>query len=218
MSKTSTTTASVRMAAMVVGIAFLISVILVTIVDDLLLANFVIPGDTSALARDIETNPTIFLFASLGYLAVLVLDSIIGVGLYVVLRPVNWWMAALTGTLRLLYAGTLMTGVLALSFQMIDVHDYAVIKVVGYVFFAFHVLLLGFVVLVSRYFPKILGVLLMVAALTYAVFFIDSQMPESISILTMLTMAVAEIALFTWLLLKRKSLPDMGPSDVAGAA
>ena len=45
---------STSKAAMVVGIAFITSVFTVTLVDDFLLANFVVPGDTAALARDIE--------------------------------------------------------------------------------------------------------------------------------------------------------------------
>ena len=47
-------------AAMVVGIAFLTSVFIVTLVDDFLLANFVVPGDTEALAGDIEANGRLF--------------------------------------------------------------------------------------------------------------------------------------------------------------
>jgi len=71
-------------AAMVVGIAFIISVFIVTLVDDFLLANFVVPGDTEALASDIEANRRLFGLAVVGYLLVLVLDSIIGLALYVV--------------------------------------------------------------------------------------------------------------------------------------
>ena len=68
---------STSKAAMVVGIAFITSVIIVTLVDDFLLANFVVPGDTAALARDIEANGRLLGFAVVGYLLVLALDSII---------------------------------------------------------------------------------------------------------------------------------------------
>lgn len=203
---------------MVVGIAFLVSVLIVSLVDDFLLANFVVPGDTSALARGIEANPTVLLFASIGYLAVLVLDAIIGVGLYVILKPVNRRLAALTGALRLLYAGTLMIGVIALLFQTIEVDGYAAIKDVGYIFFASHIFLLGYVVFVSGYIPRTLGVLLIIASLTYAVFFIDIRLSEGILVLIMLTMAIAEIALCAWLLVKRDSLPEAGQSDLNGTA
>lgn len=208
MSNSSAVATSPRTAAVIVGAAFLVSVIIVTLVDDFLLANFVVPGDTAALARDIEVNPEVLLFASIGYVAVLVLDSIIGLGLYVVLKPVNKRLAALTGALRLLYAGALMAGVLALLLQIIDVYGYAAIKLVGYVFFAFHIFVLGCLVFVSGYIPKILGALLVIASFSYAVFFIDTRLPDPIPVLAMLTMAIAEIALCVWLILKRNSLPE----------
>ena len=86
---------STSKAAMVVGIAFITSIIIVTIVDDFLLANFVVPGDTVALAIDIESNGKLFGFAAVGYLLVLALDSIIGLALYVVLKPSNKNLALL---------------------------------------------------------------------------------------------------------------------------
>jgi len=89
---------STSKAAMVVGIAFITSIIFVTVVDDFLLANFVVPGDTAALARDIESNGKLFGFAVAGYLIVLVLDSIIGLALYVVLKPSNKNLALLMAT------------------------------------------------------------------------------------------------------------------------
>ena len=108
-------------AAMVVGIAFITSVFIVTLVDDFLLANFVVPGDTAALARDIDANGRLFGFAVVGYLLVLALDSIIGLALYVVLKPANKNLALLTAVLRLLYACILVSGLFALVFQIIDV-------------------------------------------------------------------------------------------------
>jgi len=217
-SKSLATAISAKIAATVVGIAFLASVLIVTLVDDFLLANFVVPGDTSALARDIEANPAVLVFASIGYLVVLVIDSIIGIGLYIVLNPVNRKLAALTGALRLLYAVVLMVGVLALLFQTIDAYGYAAIKGVGYIFFASHIFLLGYVVFVSGYIPRFLGVLLIVASLTYSIFLIDIEFPEHFLVLIMLTMAVAEIALCTWLLVKRNSLPEAGQRGLNGTA
>ncbi len=199
---------SPKTAAVIVSTAFFVSVVIVTLVDDFLLGNFVVPGDTAALARDIEVNPEVLLLASIGYVAVLVLDSIIGLGLYVVLKPVNMRLAALTGALRLLYAGVLMAGVLALLLQMTDAYGYATIKLVGYVFFAFHIFVLGCLVFVSRYIPKTLGALLVVASFSYVFFFIDTQLPDPFSVLVMLTMAIAEIALCVWLILKRNTLPE----------
>lgn len=198
---------SISKAAMVVGIAFITSVIIVTIVDDFLLANFVVPGDTAALAIDIESNGNRFGFAVTGYLLVLALDSIIGLALYVVLKPFNKNLALLTATLRLLYAGIVIGGLFALVIHVVDVFEYATIKLFGYIFFSLHIFVLGYSVFNSGYIPKILGVLLIIASFTYIVFFIDLHLSEIIEVIIMLTMAIAEFSLSIWLMVKRSRLP-----------
>lgn len=205
--KSSIAKLSTSKAALVVGIAFITSVIIVTIVDDVLLANFVVPGDTDALARDIEANRRLFFFAVVGYLFVLALDSTIGLALYVVLKPVNIRLAALTAFLRVLYACILAIGLFALVLQIIDVYGYAAIKLFGYIFFALHVFFLGYSVFKSGYIPKTIGILLIFASFTYIVFFVDLHLSEILEVITMLTMAIAELSLSIWLMVNRNRLP-----------
>ncbi|MDH5654967.1 MAG: DUF4386 domain-containing protein [Spirochaetia bacterium] len=199
---------STKKAAMTVGISFITSVIIVSIVDDFLLANFVVPGDTEKLASDIKANGKMFGFAAAGYLLVLVLDSVIGLALYVVLKPANKNRALLTSSLRLLYAFTLTIGTFALVFQIIDAYGYSSIKLVGYVFFALHIFVLGYSVLKSAYMPKSLGAFLILASFTYIIFFVDLHLPEALGIIFMLIMALAELSLSIWLIVKRNALPD----------
>lgn len=199
---------SLSKSAMIVGIAFITSVLIVTLVDDFILANFVIPGDTETLARDIEANGRLFGFAVVGYLLVLTLDSIIGLALYVVLKPTNKKLASLTAILRLLYACTLAIGLFALVFQIIDVYGYATIKLFGYVFFALHIFVLGYAVIKSGYIPNSLGILLILASFTYIVFFVDFHLPETVQVLIMFTMLIAELSLSIWLMAKRNRLPE----------
>lgn len=198
---------STSKAALVAGVAFITSVIIVTVVDDVLLANFVVPGDTDALARDIEENGRLFFFAVVGYLLVLALDSIIGLALYVVLKPTSIRLAVLTAVLRVLYACILAIGLFALVLQIIDVYGYAAIKLFGYIFFALHVFFLGYSVLKSGYIPKTIGLLLIFASFTYIVFFVDLHLSEILGVITMLTMALAEFSLCIWLIVKRNRLP-----------
>ena len=198
---------STSKAAMVVGVAFITSIVIVTLVDDFLLANFVVPGDTAALANDIRANGRIFGIAVVGYLLVLTLDSIIGLALYVVLKPANKKLALLTAVLRLLYAFILIIGLFALSLEIIDIYSYASIKLVGYLFFDCHIFVLGYAVFKSGYIPKSLGFLLVVASLTYIVFFVDFNLPKTLGLLIMLSMAVAELSLSIWLIVKRNGLP-----------
>ncbi len=199
---------SPRKAAMVVGVAFIASVFIVTYIDDFLLSNFVVPGDTAALASDIEAIGKLFDIAVVGYLLVLGLDSIIGLALYVVLKPANKKLALLTGVLRLLYACILAIGLFALAIQIIDVYGYASIKLFGYIFFAVHILILGYSVFKSGYIPKGLGILLMFASFTYIVFFVDIDLSKTIMVSIMSIMAIAELSLSIWLIVKRNRLPE----------
>jgi len=199
---------STSKAAMILGVAFITSVLIVTLVDDFLLANLVVPGDTEALARDIEANGRLFGFAVIGYLIVLALDSIIGLALYVVLKPANKNLALLTAVLRLLYVCILASGLFALVFQVIDVYGYASTKLFGYVFFALHIFVLGYSVFKSGYIPKSLGILLIIASFTYIVFFVDLDLPEISMVIMMLIMAIAELSLSIWLMVKRNSIPE----------
>ncbi|EAR01312.1 DUF4386 domain-containing protein [Maribacter sp. HTCC2170] len=201
------TNLTISKAAMLVGVAFITSAIIVTIVDDFLLANFVIPGDTAALANDIKANGRLFGYAVVGYLIVLALDATIALALYVVLKPANKKSALLTAALRLLYAFVLIFSLFGLALQIIDVYNYASLKLLGYVFFALHIFVLGYAVIKSGYIPKSLGILLVFASFTYIVFFVDFKLPETLGILIMSTMAVAELALSIWLIVKRNSLP-----------
>ena len=195
-------------AAMTVGIAFITSIVIVTVVDDFLLPNLVVPGDTVVLARDIESSRKLFGFAVFGYFLVLALDSIIGLALYVVLKQANRSLALLTATLRLLYASILAIGLFALVLQIVDVYGYATIQLFGYIFFSLHIFVLGYSVFKSGYIPKILGVLLVIASFTYIAFFIDLHLSEILEVIVMLTMAISEFSLSIWLMVKRKVLPE----------
>lgn len=200
---------SPRKAAMIVGISFITSVFIVTLIDDFLLANFVVPGDTEALANDIRDNGRLLGLAVVAYLFVLALDSIIGLALYVVLKPANKNLALLTAVLRLLYACTLAIGLFVMAFQIIDVYDYASIKLFGYIFFALHILVLGYSVFKSGYMPKSLGILLVFTSFTYIAFFVDNtNLPEILTISTMFIMLIAELSLSIWLMWRRNKLPE----------
>ncbi|MEO9870643.1 DUF4386 domain-containing protein [Maribacter dokdonensis] len=202
------TNLSASRAAMTVGVAFITSILLVTLIDDFILANFIVPGDTVALAKDIDAEGRLLGFAIVGYLIVLVLDAIIGLALYVVLKKANKNLALLTSILRVMYAFTLMIGLSALAFRIIDVYDYASVKLLGYVFFAFHIFVLGYSVFKSEYMPKTLGILLVIASFTYIVFFVDFHLTQTLGLIIMSTMAIAELSLSIWLMVKRNRLPE----------
>ena len=69
-------------------------------------------------------------------------------------------------------------------------------------------MVLGYTVFKSGYIPKSIGVLLILASFTYIVFFVDLNLPEAIMTTIMLIMALAELSLSVWLIVKRKRIPE----------
>lgn len=202
------TNLSPRRAALIAGLAFIVSVVFAVAVDDFLLANLVPPGDAAALDIDIRNDPDRLGVAALGYLLVLLLDVLIALCLFVVIRPASARLARAVSFLRVFYAGIVGAGVIALSFQVVDAYAYSAIKTVAYVFFVLHLLTLGLSVFRADYLPNVFSVGLLIGAAAYSVFFIDLQLPETANFAAMLIMAFAELSLFVWLIAGRNHLPS----------
>ena len=200
---------SQQKAAIVIGIAIIISYFLAFFVDDFLLPNFIRPGDTAALARDIKANEMLFGIAVIGYLCILTCDAVVALGLYVIFKPVNKNLALLTAVLRLIYVAFAIFGIFLLTSQIIDVYSYETIKLIGYIFFACHLFVTGYSVFKLGYIPRVLGVLLIAASFCYIIFYVNDLVPEALLLIIMLYMAVGEISLDIWLLLKNAKIHEM---------
>jgi hypothetical protein len=199
---------SQRKAAIAVGIAFLISLFLAILVGNFILPNFINPGDSAALANDIKANESLFHIAVVLYLIILALDVTIALALYIVLKPANKILASLSGIFRLLYAAIAVISVLALAFQFIDVYSYETIKLwIGYLFFTCHVFVTGYAVFKSGYIPRVLGILLIIAAFCYVMaFYVSFLVPMALLLICMVCMIVGELSLSLWLLLKSNKI------------
>jgi len=207
---------SQRKAAIVVGVAILAMFFLAIIVDNFILSNFIGPGDETALASDIEASQMRFGFAVAGYLIILMLDLAIALALYVILKPVNKILASLTAGFRLLYTVIMVIGVLALVFQFIDVRSYGNTKLIGYLFFTAHILVLGYSVLKSGYIPKGLGILLIIAFFCYIILLYgQSIVPEQLLPIVVIPAAIAELLLGIWLLWKGGKVSEERKIDVS---
>ena len=202
---------SQRKAAIVVGIAFIISLFLAIFVGNFILPNFINPGDAAVLANDINSNENLFNIAVFVYLIILALDTAIALALYIVLKPANKILAYLSGIFRLLYAAIAVISVLALAFQFIDVYSYEIMKLwIGYLFFTSHIFVTGYAVFKSGYIPRVLGVLLIIDSFCYIMaFYVSFLVPEALLLIFMVCMIIGELSLSLWLLLKSAKMSEM---------
>jgi hypothetical protein len=182
-----------------------------------------VPGDAAATAANIAENATLFRLAFVSDLVGITLYLALGMALYLLLRHVNGTVAAVMvlfvalGTaiysvnlLNHLAALTAATdgGADALFFLDLHAQGYNVAQV----YFGLWLLPLGYLALRSGYFPRPLGILLMVAAGTHLVevltHFLFPGVGEVAILLVQAPAVVAEFWMLGYLLIKSVRLPD----------
>jgi len=222
---------SQQYAAIVAGFGYLLIIVLGVFAEFFVRSTLVVPGDAAATVSNITANALLFRFGISGYLIAAVLDAVVALALYVLLEPVNRFVALLAAWFRLVHAIILGIALQSLfnvlhltsgadylaaltadqlSAQVmlsLDAFDYT--WLIGLVFFGLHCLVLGYLILKSGFIPKILGILLIAASFGYLIdsfahFLFASY--EIYAIQFLLVVAVpallAEVSLCLWLLFK----------------
>ncbi len=195
---------SLRKAAILAGIGFLIMLPL-GLFGMPLYSNLIVSGDASATVNNILANLLLFRMGIASYLIILILDVVVALGLYVVLKPVNKNLASLQMWCRLIYTAIAGISLLALVLLFINAYNYG--QLIAYLFFIPHIFILGYLVFKSGYLPRSLGVLLIIASFSYLLllygdFLLPQSWPEAVILIAMLLATVGEISLGIWLLLK----------------
>jgi len=202
---------SQRKAARVAGFGLLIIAIAGGYIFFVLNSIVIVPGDAAAKAFNyIKANEWLFGIFIASVLIMITCNIVVILALYVLLKPVNKELALLMGIFR-----SINTILFAINMVLLFIEPllFNFIHMIGIVFYALHILVLGYIVFKSGYIPRILGVLLMIGgAIGY--------LPESLTyfffpnyawiISPGLTVAsIAEISLGFWLLLKGAKIPEM---------
>ncbi len=228
-----------RTLARLTGALYLVIIACGMFSEVIVRGGLIVRGDAPATIAGILTSEGLFRLGFASDLVVFLCDVAVAILLYVLLRPVDRTLALIAAGFQLV--GTAIYGVnllnhfavllivsgadylavfepaqlqaLALLFLDIHKHGYDL----GLVFFALHCLVLGYLIYRSGYFPRFLGVLLVLAGLGYLVgsgtLFL---FPDGVGAVAPVYAAplVGELALCFWLLIKGVSLdawPPPGP-------
>lgn len=195
--------------------------------------NPIAAGDAAQTARNIKDGEFLFRAGVAGWLVIAVLDVVVALALHVVLRPVNRALSMLAAWLRLAYAATFVSSIasLLLAVQLLSDEAYTALGAglldvqamlaldafkngwaLGLVVFGVSLGVLGYLVYVSGYIPKLLGVLLMVAAVAYVVANLGKIMVPALGgtmdVISAAPAAIGEIAFAVWLVARAERLPD----------
>jgi hypothetical protein len=191
-------------AAILVGFG-LISMLFLALFGMSLYMDLIVPGDEAATINNINSNLLQFRLGIASYLMVLLLDVIVAVGLFVVLRPVNKNLASLQMWLRLIYTAVAGISLLVLVLLYVDAYSYA--QLIAYAFFIPHIFVLGYLVFKSGYIPKAIGIVLMIASFGYVIllygeFLLPQSWLVALLVIFMPLAVIAEISIGIWLLVK----------------
>jgi hypothetical protein len=219
--------------ARIAGSLYLI-VAVSTIFAGLVNTRIVEPGDAAATADNINTSATLFRIGLVSELVGATVFLVTGMTLYLLLKHVNQMVAAAMVTfvavsvaiqsLNLLNqhaALTIATGQdysgafgptgsdqLTLLFAGMQHDGYLIAQT----YFGLWLLPLGYLVVKSGYFPKVLGVLLVIGCFGHLVDvfarFLAPDFGANISPFAMTPAAVAELSFIAWLLVKAVRVPE----------
>lgn len=228
---------SLRQAAIIAGFGYLIIFLLGISANFFVLQNLIVPEDAAATVNNIMSNEWQFRLGILGFIVMVIFDVVVAWALYVLLKPVNRSLSLLAAWFRLVnatifgialynlfsvlqllgsanYLMAFETGQLQVQ-VMLFFNAFNYTWLIGLIFFGIHLFILGYLILMSGYIPRILGVLLMIAALGYLIdsfanFLLPSYTDYEIIFMLIVVIpgVIGELSLTLWLLLKGTKIPE----------
>ena len=225
-----TTAQNLRSLARVAGVLYLI-IIVGGMYAGGVRPTLIIPDDPAATAANIIGAEGLFRSTILADLAMIMADVAIGVAFYYLLKSTHQGLALLSTLFRLAQAATLGLNLLMLflGLQLLtgdvylpmigteaaqaQAHLFLTAHAVGYqlalVFFAFSILIQGYLFIRSDVFPRWLGMLIIAASLTYftdtLASFAMTNYADYATLFTTVLVAVAlpvELTVSLWLLIR----------------
>ena len=214
------------------GVLYLIITVAAVFAHFVIPDQFIVPGDAAATVANIAANESTFRMGAIGSeLIILLSEIVLSVVLYVLLKPVNKTLSLLAAVSRL--AMTTIHGLNLLNYYfvlqlinggdvatafgpeqvqalvMLFLNAHSIGFTIGIAFLVPHVLILGYLIVQSGYFPKVLGILFISAGIGYLVDTTGLLLVAGYTTtpgLIATIIAVAEIAFPLWLLVKGVNL------------
>jgi len=208
------------------GILYLLIIICGLFSEVYVRSSLIVQGDAALTANNIITNELLFRIGFISDMTMLLCDLAIAIIFYVLLKPVSHTLALGAAFLRLIMDAILAVNLLnhfssllllsgdnylsafdenqINSLIYLSLESHSIGYAIGLTFFAFHCLLLGYLIYRSDYFPKIIGAMLSIASISYltdsvATFLFAGYETENYAII-MLPALLAELSLCLWLL------------------
>lgn len=210
--------------ALIAGFSLLLMVVSFMLADMVAMSDIIVDGDAATTASNILTNQGRFRFGIVAYLTVTILDLVVAWALYVFLKPAKDSLSLLAAWSRLVY--TIFFGIALVNvysvFQLLgnagylsvfetpDIQAQVMLSLnafrdtwdVGYIFFGLHLTLLGIVAYRSGFIPKVIGLLLLVAGVSYLIDYIGLLLFPDLGLSLSIIFGWGELIFMFWLLIR----------------
>jgi hypothetical protein len=218
---------SIQRYAKLAGALYLVITVLAGFVHFYVPGKLIVSGDAATTANNIMASEGLFRMSIGAELVILLSEIVLSVLLYVLLRPVNNTLSLVAAVSRMamttIHGVNLLTSFIvllllggatyltvfapnqlhALVTLFLDAYNYGF--TIGVVFLALHAFILGYLIFNSGYFPKILGILFIIAAFGYLIDSFSHALFANYktgAVYFAIPIAIAEIAFPLWLLFK----------------
>ena len=210
---------SKRRIAVITGWALIIMAIIAGFSIGFAFPEFNHPIQIDSLKNNIISKQGLYWSMLIGILAILILDLLVSYTLYKYFVDDNKKISLISSILRIAY--TLIFGIAAfylmknldtngITEEMISINfqTFQLIWSIGLVIFGFHVFLLGILMKLHKVIPPILWYITLIAGVSYVVVHIlkltitSSGFVNNLEIILALPMAIGELGLAIWLLIK----------------
>lgn len=212
--------------AKIAGFSYLIIFVSGIFANFVVLESLVVQGNAELTANNIMESESLYLFGIFAFLIMVIFDVIVTWALYLLLKPVNKTLSLFSAWFRLVNStifGVALFNLVAvlriirseqlgpfeMGQMMLLFDSFDITWLLGLVFFAIHLIALGYLVLKSDYIPKFLGILLLVAAVGYLVdssaqFILSNydDYEEIFSLAVIVPGVIGEFAFTLWLLIR----------------
>lgn len=214
---------SLRRSAIIGGFAILIMTFAALFSVGFVLGSLIVEGNINLTISNIKSSEQLFRFGIFSWIIIFICDLLVSWSLYVFFKPLNPSLSLLTACFRIVYTTILGISIShlitvawiinteSISSENILLHleRFQQIWSLGLIIFGAHLFGLGYLSFQVQAIPRLLGILLILAALGYFInntakflIFNYEQYQSTVELIFMLPMILGEIGLAIWLLRK----------------
>ena len=215
---------SLSKAALIAGTSLFVMVLTMPFAEFSIFPKLIDYGNATITAENIINNKHLFSVAIFLILLTLIADVVAAWALYIFLKPVNKSLSLLTAWFRLIYTSMYFialynllkilsiiksleylkdTGIGQINDDIfLSIKTFRVEASFGLIFFGLYLILLGYLVYKASYVPKIFGLILIIAGLSWVIDNLSTFLFPEINTQFLFVFTLGELIFMLWLLIK----------------